>query len=144
MDFRNATAHFADKKFDGDPVRVKAVGETEDISEVDEEADDEPVVDELTGEQVDFPQPEKPDISIKVDDGPGTMRKVRVNGVDVSVINERVQYLGNGGKIITEDRLLTAMVYDPENRPGMALRCASAPKSVMHSAAMMKRSLSIK
>src|SRR6185369_10062804 len=40
MDFRNATAHFADKNFDGDPVRVKEAGEADDISDVDREADE--------------------------------------------------------------------------------------------------------
>jgi type I restriction enzyme R subunit len=102
MDFRNATAHFADKDFDGDPVRVKEAGETDDISDVDEETDDTPVVDELTGNEIDFPQPEKPDVSIVVEDGLGRLRKVRVNGVNVTIINERVQYLGGDGKIITE------------------------------------------
>ena len=101
MDFRNATAHFADKNFDGDPVRVKEAGETDDISDVDLEADEAPIVDELTGDEIDFP-PEKPDISINVEEGPGQPRKVRVNGVDVTIINERVQYLGGDGKIITE------------------------------------------
>ena len=101
MDFRNATAHFADKNFDGDPVRVKEAGETDDISDVDLEADEAPIVDELTGDEIDFP-PEKPDISIDVEEGPGQPRKVRVNGVDVTIINERVQYLGGDGKIITE------------------------------------------
>lgn len=102
MDFRNVTALFADKAFDGDPVRVKEVSQADDISDTDDETDDAPVTDELTGDQIDFSEPEKPDISITVEDGPGRIRKVRVNGVDVTVINERVQYLGSDGKIITE------------------------------------------
>ena len=103
MDFRNVTALFADKEFDGDPVRVKEVGENDDISDTDSETDEAPVTDELTGEEIDFPEPEQPDVTI--DDGPTPSerrRKVTVNGVEVTVIKERVQYLGDDGKIITE------------------------------------------
>ena len=103
MDFRNVTALFADKDFDGDPVRVKEASEDDDISDTDSETDDTPVTDELTGEEIDFPEPERPDVTI--DDGPTPSerrRKVTVNGVEVTVIKERVQYLGDDGKIITE------------------------------------------
>jgi type I restriction enzyme R subunit len=104
MDFRNVTALFADKEFDGDPVRVKDVGEHDDISNAENETDETPVTDELTGDEVDFPEPEKPDISILSED-PAKYhfrRKVTVNGVEVLIIKERVQYLGEDGKIITE------------------------------------------
>jgi len=102
MDFRNVTALFADKDFDGDPVRVKAVSEDEDISGVEDETDDTPVVDDITGEEVDFPVPEKPDISI-IGDPPGPRRrKVTVNGIEVTIVKERIQYLDSDGKIITE------------------------------------------
>jgi type I restriction enzyme R subunit len=97
MDFRNVTALFADKDFDGDPVRVKEASESEDISDTDNETDDSPITDDLTGGVIDFPKPEKPDVSI-VEEGPGEYsprRKVTVNGVEV-------QYLGDDGKIITE------------------------------------------
>jgi type I restriction enzyme R subunit len=103
MDFRNVTALFADKDFDGDPVRVKVVTEEDDISGSDSETDDTPVVDETTGGEIDFPEPQKPDITI--DGGttpPERRRKVIVNGVEVSIIKERVQYMGDDGKIITE------------------------------------------
>jgi len=109
MDFRNVTALFADKEFDGDPVRVKEAKETDDLSDTDTEADDTPVTDELTGEltgeQVDFPEPEKPDVSILTEGEAGeyrVRRKITVNGVEVTVIKERVQYMGDDGKIITE------------------------------------------
>lgn len=102
MDFRNVTALFADKDFDGDPVRVKEASEADDISDAESEVDDEPVVDEETGEELDFPEAETPDISITDDPGPEKRHKVKVNGVDVTIINERVQYMGSDGKIITE------------------------------------------
>lgn len=103
MDFRNVTALFADKDFDGDPVRVKDVGEKDDISGAEDEVDDTPTVDDLSGDAIEYPEPEKPDIFITED--PGTYprrRKVTVNGVEVTVIKERVQYMGTDGKIITE------------------------------------------
>ena len=102
MDFRNVTALFADKDFDGDPVRVKEATEADDISEAESEIDDEAVVDEETGEELDFPEAETPDISITDDPEPEKRHKVKVNGVDVTIINERVQYMGSDGKIITE------------------------------------------
>ncbi|MGV8991606.1 MAG: EcoAI/FtnUII family type I restriction enzme subunit R [Thiobacillus sp.] len=103
MDFRNVTALFADKDFDGDPVRVKEVTEAEDISDTDNETDDTPVTDAITGHEVDFPEPEKPDVTIDGDPTPPERRrKVTVNGVEVTVIKERVQYMGDDGKIITE------------------------------------------
>lgn len=103
MDFRNVTALFADKDFDGDPVRVKDVGEDDDISGAEDEADDTPITDDLTGDDIDFPTPDKPDISINEDPGSyPRRRKVTVNGVEVTIIKERVQYMGADGKIITE------------------------------------------
>lgn len=104
MDFRNVTALFADKDFDGDPVRVKEATENDDISETDSETDDTPVTDALTGDEVAFPEPEKPDVSILREDAAEyrVRRKVIVNGVEVTVIKERVQYMGDDGKIITE------------------------------------------
>ncbi|MEK0448231.1 MAG: hypothetical protein RL088_499 [Verrucomicrobiota bacterium] len=103
MDFRNVTALFADKDFDGDPVRVKEASEDDDISGTDEEADDTPTTDELTGDEIDFPEPDKPDVSFNEDPAEyGRRRKITVNGVEVTVIKERVQYMGDDGKIITE------------------------------------------
>lgn len=103
MDFRNVTALFADKDFDGDPVRVKEATEDEDIFDTDNETDDTPVTDDITGDEISFPEPEKPDVTIDGDPTPPERRrKVTVNGVEVTVIKERVQYMGDDGKIITE------------------------------------------
>jgi type I restriction enzyme R subunit len=101
MDFRNVTALFADPGFDGDPVRVKTVSEEEDLSGADAETDQTSVIDELSGSPVDFPEPSaaEPDDSTIRDP---RRRKVTVNGVEVIVLKERVQYLGDDGKIITE------------------------------------------
>ncbi|CAM8635832.1 HsdR Type I site-specific restriction-modification system, R (restriction) subunit and related helicases [Comamonadaceae bacterium] len=103
MDFRNVTALFADKEFDGDPVRVKDASETDDISDTDAETNDTPVTDGITGDVIDFPEPEKSNVTIDGDPcHPERRRKVTVNGVEVTVIKERVQYMGHDGKIITE------------------------------------------
>jgi type I restriction enzyme R subunit len=103
MDFRNVTALFADKEFDGDPVRIKEAGQDDDISGTESEMDDTPLIDEQTGEPVVFQTPELPD---RVNEYPEThyetRRKILVNGVEVTILKERVQYMGDDGKIITE------------------------------------------
>lgn len=100
LDFRNVTALFADPEFDGDPVRVKEASQREDLSEVDKELGDAPLIDALTGDEVVF----TPSPLFREDsrNDYGITRKVTVNGVEVSVLNERVQYMGEDGKIITE------------------------------------------
>jgi type I restriction enzyme R subunit len=103
MDFRNVTALFADKDFDGDPVRVKEATEQDDISTAEDEVDDTPVIDNLTGGDVQFPAPEKPDVIIKeCAPNESRRRKLTVNGIEVTIVKERVQYMGEDGKIITE------------------------------------------
>jgi type I restriction enzyme R subunit len=103
MDFRNVTALFADKDFDGDPVRVKEASQEDDISGTDEEIDEAVIIDPITGEEPEFPEPEKPAITLQEDPAEyGKKRKVTVNGVEVTVIKERIQYMGDDGKIITE------------------------------------------
>ena len=94
--------YFADPDFDGDPVMIKDVGEDEDLSGTEEETTEAPIID-VDGEEVDFPEPpEYPEIT----GGGGILEeprvKIRVDGVQVRIVNERVQYLGSDGKIITE------------------------------------------
>ena len=106
MDFRNVSALFADKEFDGDPARVKEASQADDISTAEEESGNDPVIDESSGQEVLFPEPEKPDISLSDDIPPyRAKRKVIVNGVEVVILKERVQYLGDDGRIITESLL---------------------------------------
>lgn len=97
MDFRKATNIFARPDFDGDPVQIY------------EPAPDEPVVppDIITPiennaepQPIDPPSKFKPDISI--DGGDEDIKKYYVNNIPVSIINERVQYYGKDGKLITE------------------------------------------
>lgn len=103
MDFRNVTNLFADPQFDGDPVMIKQVNEEDDLSGVDDEVDDETIIDNIDGEEINFPdEPEYPEIPGGGDIMNEPSMKIRINGVPVKVINERIQYLGNDGKIITE------------------------------------------
>lgn len=104
MDFRNVTNLFADPNFDGDPVMIKDITEDDDISGTDDEVTDEEIIDVVDGEIVDFPTPEYPTITggglIAAEPNPN--EKIRVDGVAVRIVNERVQYLGADGRIITE------------------------------------------
>jgi type I restriction enzyme, R subunit len=103
MDFRSVTDHFADSKFDDDPVMIKHVGQDDDLTGADAEEPDGPIIEE-GGEEVEFPKtPDYPEL-----EGGGPIveeprSKIRVDGVLVKIINERVQYMGADGKIITED-----------------------------------------
>lgn len=101
MDFRNVTDLFADPAFDGDPVRVKELGEDDEFESFDDEIEsDDPITDE-DGEEIIFETPETPDII-----GGGNIvaepkAKYYVNGVNVTVLNERIQYMDGKGKLIT-------------------------------------------
>jgi len=101
IDFRNVTDLFADPAFDGEPVMIKQLGEDDEMNEATpfEEAQHNEIIDEETGEVIEFPYPEVPDGGSIVNEPDG---KIQVNGVEVRVINERVQYIGADGKLITE------------------------------------------
>lgn len=102
MDFRNVTHLFADPAFDGDPVMIKDVTENDDLSGTEDETTEETIIDGLTGDEIVFPDHDLTDITGGGDITEGQKRKVRVDGVEVKIVNERVQYLGADGKIITE------------------------------------------
>jgi type I restriction enzyme R subunit len=103
MDFRGATSHFADPDFDGEPVQIYEPGEADPITPpddapaTDEEGDPLPPTPE-EGETVVDGDP--PDISIPPG---GTKRdKVYVDGVGAAIIAERVEYLDEDGRLVTE------------------------------------------
>ncbi len=101
MDFRNVTDLFADPDFDGDPVRVKVLGEDDDFEAPEDElAESDPIIDE-EGEEVIFDSEDTPPI---ISGGPiiaEPRAKYYVNGVNVAVLNERIQYIDGNGKRIT-------------------------------------------
>jgi type I restriction enzyme, R subunit len=104
MDFRNVTNLFADPNFDGDPVMILDVTEDDDISGTDNEETDEPIIDIVDCADVEFPIPEPPTITGggTIFDPPNPREKIRVDGVLVKIVNERIQYLDADGRIITE------------------------------------------
>jgi len=109
MDFRNVTNLFADPAFDGVPVMIREIDGAQEITEKQIETNqNREVIDEETGEKVDFNNKEFIDYTEPkiIDAGKiseqETPRKVYVAGVNVSILNERIQYLDNNGKLITE------------------------------------------
>lgn len=84
MDFKKATEHFNDPNFDGEPVVIYKP-----------EPDDDPVPPD--------PKDEDDYIGDEDDDMVGEgKRKIIVSGVPAKIINERIEYLGDDGKLITE------------------------------------------
>jgi type I restriction enzyme R subunit len=86
MDFRSATRLFADPTFDGNPIP------------------DEGFI-EGRGAGTDENDPEDEGVSVppRVDPvDPTKQHKIRVRGVSVTILNERVQYLDQNGKLISE------------------------------------------
>lgn len=97
IDFRGATELFADPAFDGVPVVIYKPKEGEPIVPPEEEIFD---TDEKNGE--DFVNYEP------IETGEGIIKEsikkyhLREGDVTVKIINERVQYIGEDGKLITE------------------------------------------
>ena len=85
MDFRSATRLFADHGFDGNPIPDDDFepGNTENHNLTPPNGGDDPI----------------PPIVDPVDP---TQHKIRVRGVSVTILNERVQYLDQNGKLISE------------------------------------------
>lgn len=92
MDFRNVTQLFADKEFDGDPIVVKEFNQNETLVLDDDFSDQENSLDNEGEVIIDPPMPE----------GIVPKEKITVDGIEVNVINERIQYLDSDGKLITE------------------------------------------
>lgn len=96
IDFRDATSHFADPDFDGDPVQIYEPGADEPITPPDgfqkgEQATFEPPPDETIVDQPGLPLPPG-----------GPIRKIYVDGVGARILAERVEYLDENGKLVTE------------------------------------------
>ena len=104
IDFRKATNHFADPDFDGEPVQIYEPGENDPVAPPDNvlpSVDPEDPIPPKPGEDervvVD---PAKPDITIPP--GGTQPRKYYIHGDEVTVIAERVEYLDEYGKLVTE------------------------------------------
>jgi type I restriction enzyme R subunit len=102
LDFRNVTDLFADPDFDGDPVRVKELGEDDDFETPEDEIADGDTITDESGEEIIFePSTESPEIITGGDIISEPRPKYYVNGVNVAILNERIQYMDGNGKLIT-------------------------------------------
>jgi type I restriction enzyme, R subunit len=102
IDFRGATSHFADPDFDGEPVQIYEPGEGDPIAPPDDL--------QSPGEDGEMLR-DKPGADETIIDGPpdltlplvgGKIKKVYVDGVGATIIAERVEYLDENGKLVTE------------------------------------------
>lgn len=104
IDFRKATNHFADPDFDGEPVQIYEPGENDPVAppnDVPPIVDgEEPVPPKPGDDERIIVDPEPPDITIPP--GGNQPRKYYIHGQEVSVIAERVEYLDEYGKLVTE------------------------------------------
>jgi len=96
MDFKRATALFADPDFDGDPVQIYEPGEGETVVPPDEPAKP-GEIEPTGGDVVDPAAPVGPD-----GEEPNAPKRYYVDDVEVRVATERVQYLDADGRLITE------------------------------------------
>ena len=127
MDFRKATNHFADPDFDGEPVQIYEpdTGESPvppDNEENEGNEDDSFPEDGNRTPTEPYPNP---------DEGDDEPKKYYVNQVEVSVVNERVQYYGKNGKLITEslkEYTKDNIVKEFKNMDGFLERWSKADK----------------
>jgi type I restriction enzyme R subunit len=103
IDFRGATNHFADPEFDGDPVQIYEPGPDGPMSPPDDEpplaGGDDPIP-PVPGADETPVDGQPPDVTILP--GGEKRRKVYVDGVGATIIAERVEYLDENGKLVTE------------------------------------------
>ena len=99
IDFRGATSHFADPDFDGEPVQIYQPKPGDPVDPPDASPTDEDGA----------PLPETPDGDETVVDQPGqtstggtSQKKVYVDGIGATIITERVEYLDENGRLVTE------------------------------------------
>jgi len=105
LDFRKATNHFADPAFDGEPVQIYEPGEGDPVTPPDDvpptNDGDDPIPPEPGEDEVVIVDTEPPDVTI-IPPGDDTPRKYHIQGKPVSVVAERVEYLDDNGKLVTE------------------------------------------
>ena len=94
MDFKRATALFADPDFDGEPVQIYEPGPGDSPTP----PDDPPEIGEPRSQEGVVLEPFDP----STEDEAQRPTRYFVNDVEVAVATERVQYLGADGKLITE------------------------------------------
>jgi type I restriction enzyme R subunit len=101
IDFRGASSHFADPDFDGDPVQIYEPGDDDPIAPPDEapidfsENDQSPYAPDGDEETL----ANQPGLPLSPGGG---QRKIYVDGVGARILAERVEYLDENGKLVTE------------------------------------------
>jgi type I restriction enzyme R subunit len=104
IDFRKATNHFADPDFDGEPVQIYEPGEGDPVMPPDDvpplSDEDDPISPTIGEDEVIVDEPEVPDITLLT--GDERRRKYYIKGNEVVVLAERVEYLDEHGKLVTE------------------------------------------
>jgi type I restriction enzyme R subunit len=103
IDFRGATSHFADRDFDGEPAQIYEPGDDEPLNPPEDapppQDDEEPIPPQPTEDET-IVDGEPPDVTIQT---AGERRgKIYVDGVSATIIAERVEYLDENGKLVTE------------------------------------------
>jgi type I restriction enzyme, R subunit len=96
MDFRGATDHFADPNFDGEPVQIYEPGEDDPVTPPDETPEPDEI-DATTADETVLVQP-----NINIDANTTGQRKIYVDGVAATIVAERVEYLDEAGRLVTE------------------------------------------
>jgi type I restriction enzyme R subunit len=106
VDFRGASSHFADKDFDGDPVQIYEPGENDPPEPPDPPPTPEPLEpgdDDGYEEEVILVDPPPPGLpGVPPPPPPPPQPKFHIHGNPVTVLAERVEYLDNDGKLVTE------------------------------------------
>lgn len=99
IDFRGASSHFADPEFDGEPVQIYEPNEDEPV-----DPPEVPPTDEKGA-----PLPDEPDENETIVDEPvlppppgEPRKKTYVDGISASIVAERVEYLDENGRLVTE------------------------------------------
>lgn len=105
LDFRNATDNFADPTFDGDPLRIKPITDSTNLTNIieEEEVDETPIIDDVTGQEIIIEVPQIRLPSNESSNGNENARRTKqyINGIDVSILITRELYFDSNGKPIT-------------------------------------------
>jgi len=130
MDFKRATALFADPDFDGDPVQIYEPGATDSVVPPDETVEADSVHEEP------LPFGDQPNLLFEEESATGKRCKYYVDDVEVFVATERVQYLDADGKLITESlkdftRKTVRKAYTSLNAFLNAWNCAKRKQAIV-------------
>ncbi len=105
IDFRKATNHFADPDFDGEPVQIYEPREEDPVTPPDDVPptdDGEEAIPPKPGDDEEIiSDPEPPDITIPPQIAE-RRAKYYIHGNPVSILAERIEYLDENGKLVTE------------------------------------------